>query len=185
MSARTAMSNPDFETLLRKARTGDEAAWSRLYAWIAPQLLGFLRASRVLEPEDVLGDVFVEVARQVHIFKGDARGFRAWVFTIARRRRVDAIRRSVRRPEEPLSSVHGAIPSALDVESEAITSVALDEMLDILDQLTDDQREVLILRAAGGWTSREIGEITGRTTGSVEQLQRRATLALRRILEGA
>ncbi len=61
--------------------------------------------------------------------------------------------------------------------------VALDDLLEILGQLTDDQAEVLVLRALGGWTSREIGEITGRSTGAVEQLQHRATEAVRELLE--
>jgi RNA polymerase sigma-70 factor (ECF subfamily) len=76
-------------------------------------------------------------------------------------------------------------PSRVDVEGEALAMVGLEDLLGLLDQLTDDQSEVLILRAIGGWTSREIGEITGRTTGAVEQLQHRATRALRDLLDGA
>jgi RNA polymerase sigma-70 factor (ECF subfamily) len=63
--------------------------------------------------------------------------------------------------------------------------VGLDELIGLLDQLTDDQSEVLVLRAIGGWTAREVGEITGRSTGSVEQLQHRATGALRELLDEA
>jgi RNA polymerase sigma-70 factor (ECF subfamily) len=108
------------------------------------------------------------------------------VFTIARARRVDAIRRRVRRPEEPhdttdLESISGRV----DVEGEVLATMALEELLAVLDQLTDDQSEVVVLRALGGWTSREIGEITGRSTGAVEQLQHRALDALRMLLRPA
>jgi RNA polymerase sigma-70 factor (ECF subfamily) len=74
------------------------------------------------------------------------------------------------------------IPSRVDVEGEALSAVALDELLDILDLLTDDQREVLILRALGGWTSSQVAEVTGRTVGAVEQLQLRARRALQQVL---
>jgi RNA polymerase sigma-70 factor (ECF subfamily) len=176
----------DFRRVLRAARAGDESAWKDLYSWLAPQVLGFLRASRVGDPEDVLGDVFLEVARRLGGFHGDARGFRAWVFTIARARRVDGIRREVRRIEVPADlTAHEAIASGVDVEGDALAQVGLDELLTFLDRLTDEQSEVLVLRAIGGWTAREVGEITGRSTGSVEQLQHRAARALREFLDDA
>ena len=177
------MPSGDFRRVLRSARAGDESAWQALYTWLAPQVLGFLRASRVNEPEDVLWEVFLEVARRIGRFQGDAGGFRAWVFTIARARRVDGIRREARRIEVPADlAVHEAVPAGVDVEGEALALVGLDELISLLDRLTDDQNEILILRAIGGWTAREVGEITGRSTGSVEQLQHRATRALREIL---
>ena len=178
------LTDREFSLHLRAARSGDETAWRSLYDWLAPQILGFLRASGLPDPEDVLGDVFLDVARGVGDFKGNAKGFRAWAFTIARARRVDEIRRRSRRSEEPLERVVLEMaPARSDVEHEALAMVALGELLEVLGNLTDDQAEVLVLRALGGWTSREIGEITGRSTGSVEQLQHRATEALRDLLD--
>ena len=187
MSSNPVLPDEEFRPCLSAARAGDEGAWKVLYRWLAPQVLGFLRASRVADPEDVLGNVFLDVAGGIGRFRGDARGFRAWVFTIARGRRIDEIRRRARRSEDPLdTAVHDLIPAAhVDVEAEALAMLGLEELLGLLDHLTDDQGEILVLRAVGGWTSREIGEITGRTTGSVEQLHHRARLALRELLEGA
>ncbi|HEY6628776.1 MAG TPA: RNA polymerase sigma factor [Acidimicrobiia bacterium] len=179
-----SLTDREFSSYLRAARAGDEGAWRALYDWLAPQILGFLRSSGLPDPDDVLGDVFLDLARGVKDFKGNAKGFRALVFTIARARRVDEFRRLSRRSEEPLDAViHDLAPAGSDVEHEALALVALDDLLEILGQLTDDQAEVLVLRALGGWTSREIGEITGRSTGAVEQLQHRATEALRDLLE--
>lgn len=176
----------DFKQVLKRARTGDEGAWEVLYRWLAPQVLGFLKASRLSDPEDVVGDVFLEVARRIRDFQGDGRGFRAWVFTIARSRRIDEIRRRTRRMEDRLDTgEHAAIPSPIDVEGDAIGALVLEDLMAYLDLLTDDQAEVLIFRALGGWTSPEIAEVTGRTIGSVEQLHHRATRALREILGDA
>lgn len=176
----------DFKPVLKGARAGDEAAWGVLYRWLAPEVLGFLKASRLADPEDVVGDVFLEVARRIGDFQGDGRGFRAWVFTIARSRRIDEIRRRTRRMEDRLDTgEHAAIPSPIDVEGDAIGALVLEDLMAYLDLLTDDQAEVLIFRALGGWSSPEIAEITGRTVGSVEQLHHRATRALREILGDA
>lgn len=176
----------NWKRTLRGARAGEEAAWDVLYRWLAPEVLGFLRASRIPDPEDVLGEVFLEVAREIERFHGDLRGFRAWVFTIARSRRIDEIRRRARRLEDRLDTgEHAVIPSPVDVEGDAIGSLVLEDLMALLDLLTDDQAEVLVLRALGGWTSRQIADVTGRTVGSVEQLHHRATRSLREILGGA
>jgi RNA polymerase sigma-70 factor (ECF subfamily) len=180
-----AMAEDEFRSRLRAARAGDERAWMAIYGWLAPQVLGFLRAGRVPDGEDVLGEVFLEVARRIDGFRGDSRGFRAWVFTIARARRVDLIRRQARRMEESVDMrQHDSIQAPVDVEGEAISMVALDDLIALLARLTDDQSEVLVLRAIGGWTAREIGEITGRSTGAVEQLQHRAVQTLRALIAG-
>lgn len=173
----------DFQRVLKGAKTGNESAWEALYLWLAPEVLGFLKASRLHDPEDVLGDVFFEVARRIGDFRGERQGFRAWVFTIARSRRVDDFRRRARRQEDRLDTAeHDVIPSRVDVEGDALGPLVLDDLMVHLDLLTDDQAEVLILRALGGWTSREIAEITGRSVGAVEQLHHRATRSLREIL---
>jgi RNA polymerase sigma-70 factor (ECF subfamily) len=184
MTTTPAVPEDDFHARLRAARAGDERAWRALYRWLAPQVHGFLRATRAPDADDVLGEVFLEVARRIGGFRGDSRGFRAWVFTIARARRVDEIRRQARRQEDPLDGVpHQHLASRADVEAEALAMVGLADLVDLLDELTDDQSEVLVLRAIGGWTSREVAEITGRSIGSVEQLQHRAKKSLRDLLD--
>jgi RNA polymerase sigma-70 factor (ECF subfamily) len=169
----------DFRALLRRARSGDESAWRALYEWLSPQLLGYLRAGRLSDADDVVGEVWLEVARRIGDFSGDASGFRSWVFTIARSRRVDEIRRRLRRRDEPLGPMAQGIVSPQDVEREAITVIEVGDMLELFGMLTHEQSEVLALRVFAGLTSREIGEITGRSTGAVEQLQHRALSSLR------
>ena len=60
----------NFAAVLRAARTGDEWAWNALYAEFAPALLGYLRAQRADQPEDVLGDVMLQVVRDLPGFGG-------------------------------------------------------------------------------------------------------------------
>ncbi len=172
-----------FGSLLRKARAGDQRAWDVLYRWLAPQLLGYLSSGPLDDPEDVLGQVFLDVARRIGEFKGGHEGFRAWVFTIARARRVDEIRRWARRREEHLDTAeHELIAAPTDVAEDVVAEVAGSEILGLLAELTDDQAEVLALRFVSGLTAAEVAEVTGRSTGAVEQLQHRAVRSLRRAL---
>ena len=71
---------------------GDEAAWSEIWAELAPAVLGYLRGSNAPDPEDVLGETFLQVARDVNRFEGDWVAFRSWVFTVAHHRLIDARR---------------------------------------------------------------------------------------------
>ena len=148
-------------------------------------MLGYLRAQRAPDPEDVAGEVFLQVVRDLPGFSGDEAGFRAWVFTIAHRRLVDARRRVSRRPAEPTPSdeLEATMPPVA-TEPEALAALGTEEVLALLDRLTEDQREVLVLRLVAGLTGPEIAEVTGRDLEAVKALARRGLLRLRAIVTG-
>jgi RNA polymerase sigma-70 factor (ECF subfamily) len=168
----------EFSAVLEAARAGDEWAWSRLYGELAGPVLGYLRVKGATEPEDLLGEVFLQVARNLSLFSGDAAGFRSWIFTIAHRRMIDERRAAGRRPLE------------LVVDRESGPSQ--DPALIVMDQLTEeriaatleclvpDQRDVLLLRIMGGITVEEVAAILGKTIGAVKALQRRALQTIKR-----
>lgn len=165
------------------ARSGDEGSWSIIYRELAPSLMAFARGRGATDPEDVVGEVFVQVARRIDVFEGDARNFRAWVFTICRGKLIDDLRRRGRRREEParLDTIERFGPVA-DAEAEAVSSLVQDELISVLDRLTADQREVVLLRVLAGFTTPEVANVMGKTVGSVEALQRRAFAQLKKIL---
>ncbi|MEO7836161.1 MAG: hypothetical protein ABIS21_00795, partial [Acidimicrobiales bacterium] len=51
------------------------------YRALAPAVLGYLRSQRAPDPEDILGEVFLQVARDWRKFKGDDGALRRWVFS--------------------------------------------------------------------------------------------------------
>jgi len=69
-----------------------------LYRQLAPAVLGYVRSQGAAEPEDLLGEIFLQVVRDIGRFRGDEAALRRWVFTIAHHRLIDARRRSQRRP---------------------------------------------------------------------------------------
>ena len=110
-----------------------------VYRALAPAVLGYLRSQRAAEPEDLLGEVFLQVVRDLPRFRGDDDDLRRWVFTIAYHRLVDARRRSGRRPafdDGPIPELRSAPPADL-----------LDpDLVRALCELTAEQREVVALR---------------------------------------
>lgn len=180
-----------FPEVLAGARTGDGPAWARLLDDLSGPLLGFARGRGVEDPEDVLGETLLHVARGLDGFEGDEAGFRAWVFTIAHRRVVDAQRRRHRRPSTPLPAEELApLAEALDAGDDELAAVVerldADARLDaLLAHLTDDQREVLVLRFAADLDATTVGQVTGRSTNAVAAITRRALLRLEEVIAGA
>ena len=172
-----------FESVLFAARAGAEWAWARIYEELAPSVAGYLRAHGAPDPEDLVGEVFLQVVRGLDRFSGPEPAFRAWVFTIAHRRLVDDVRRRTRRPATPmepeiLSEVAGA---GGDVSDEAMAGLDAERVKAAIAELPPDQRSVLLLRIVGDLTIEQIADAMGKRPGAVKALQRRA---LRR-LEGA
>jgi RNA polymerase sigma-70 factor (ECF subfamily) len=147
-----------------------------VYRALAPAVLGYLRSQRVADPEDVLGEVFHGVARDLPRFRGDQAALRRWVFTIAHHRLVDDHRRRARRREEPRAELPEppAAPEAGAVDG---------ELIEALDQLTPEQRYVVTLRFVADLPLRDVARITGRRVGAVKALQARALANLRRLVE--
>jgi len=151
-----------------------EATADEIYRSLAPRVVGYLRARGAREPEDLAGEVFVQVTRDRPRFRdrGDPQAVRRWVFTIARNRMIDAGRRDRRRPATTGSDVPER-PEATRVEP-------IDpELLDALAKLTPDQREVLALRFVADLPLEDVARLTKRSVGATKALQHRALENLR------
>jgi RNA polymerase sigma-70 factor (ECF subfamily) len=170
-----------FEPALLAARGGAEWAWRAIYNDVAPFLLRYLRGHGAADPEDVLGDVFIQVVKNIGSFEGGEVQFRAWVVTIARRRLIDLGRQSVRRPSDavPDEVLQAAGPRG-DAEEDSLRALATTRVRGILERLSPDQRDVLFLRILGGFTIEETAEVLGKKAGAVKSLQARGLAAIRR-----
>ena len=176
------MQPAEFDSIIEAAQAGAEWAWSRLHADLAGPVLGYLKTRGALEAEDLLGEVFVQIARNISGFQGDARAFRSWVFTVAHHRLIDERRYRSRRPVVP-SAVIADRAAPGGVEQEALAALGTDRVRSLLDGLTSDQRSVLLLRIIGDQTIDEIARTLGKRPGAVKALQRRGFDTLRQVLE--
>jgi RNA polymerase sigma-70 factor (ECF subfamily) len=171
-----------FARRLARARDGDEDAWAEIFAELAPVVLGYLRANGAPEPEDILSEAFLQVARDIGGFEGDHDGFRAWVFTITHHRLIDARRRSARRPVEFTPELPEPSGRADDVAEEALARIGLERVQEVLARLSDEQREVLLLRVIGDLSIESVARAMGKRPGAVKALQRRGLAAIKREL---
>lgn len=174
------------DALVAAARTGGSWAFGRLWTLLAPAVHGYVVGRGVPDPDDVTSEVFLAAFRGLGGFDGDGAAFRAWLFTIAHHRTVDAVRRARRHPD--LAWSRGVYDPDLDPRThpsaEDVVLADLDhgELMQALAGLSDDQREVLLLRTVADLRLEEVAAATGRSVGAVKALQHRAVAAMRRRL---
>jgi RNA polymerase sigma factor (sigma-70 family) len=162
----------------RTRRAAENDAAAELYRELAPAVLGYFRSQRAPEPEDLLGEVFLNVARNIRRCHGDAEARRRWVFTIAHHRLVDAWRRKAARP----ITADGPPPEQPVIDEQADS---IDPALQAaIDTLTPDQRVVILLRFVADLSLHNVARITHRPIGAVKALQHRGLAALERALAG-
>lgn len=163
-----------FDALLVAAQAGDEAAVGRLYRDLNPTLVRFLGAQAAGSGEDLAQEVWLAAANGLAKFSGDEDGFRAWMFTIARRQLISHWRQARRRPQRVIDPT--SLPEAgAASEDEPDSRVLADEaVLALVAGLPREQAEIVLLRVVAGFDAEQVGVIVGKRASTVRVLQHRA-----------
>jgi RNA polymerase sigma-70 factor (ECF subfamily) len=170
-----------FERILSAAQAGDGDAFGRLYESLNRRVRTYVSYRGAADPEGMVNDVFLRVFTRLTDFHGGETQFAAWVFTIARNMLIDEARRRDRRPTGVApSDLEGAGEAGGDVEAEALARLGDEWVVEQLDRLTPDQRDVIVLRVVGDLTVEDVADILGKGAGAVKAMQRRALRTLAR-----
>ncbi|MGH8496841.1 MAG: RNA polymerase sigma factor [Gammaproteobacteria bacterium] len=167
--------------ILAGARAGDRAAHAALYEAFGDPV--YTLALRILQSpaaaDEALQDTFVEVIRRIDSF--DGRGpCGAWIRRIAVNKCLMQLRSSWRRQARPLDD-----PDRLPGSAAQQTGDSVQLRLDLdkaLGQLSERARAVLWLHDVEGYTHREIGRLTGKSTSYSKSQLARAHTRLKALL---
>jgi RNA polymerase sigma factor (sigma-70 family) len=157
------------------------SGFSVVYRTYASQVLGYLTARGVEDPEAAMQEVFLSVLPRLGTIRGGSAGLRTFIFSVAHARMVDDHRRQSRTPAKLPFEPELDQREDSSAEAEALERLSPQEVLDLLDGLPGDQREVLALRLVAGLTVEQSAQALGKTSGAVKQLQRRALGKLREL----
>lgn len=130
--------------------------------------------------EDLTADVFVRMVDKIHTFVPDGKPLLAWLYTIAAHRLVDYYRRNGQARWVLLSENTQA--SDGDPVQQAHSHLVQTDIGRALTRLTEEQRQVIVLRFVEGRSSAEVAKLLGKNAGTIKALQHRALAALRRWL---
>jgi RNA polymerase sigma-70 factor (ECF subfamily) len=177
---------PDFDAAVVAAPAGEEWAITLLYRELHPRLARYLRVRAAHVADDLEAEVWLAIAEQLHRFEGDATAFRAWAFSIARRRLADHRRQTARRRTDtaPLEVIDRASPAA-DPERIVLDELAGDEAAAfVVRTLPADQAEVVLLRVVAGLEVEQVATLLGKRPGTIRVMQHRGLRRLERVLAG-
>jgi RNA polymerase sigma-70 factor (ECF subfamily) len=180
-----AADEPDLDAALQRARAGDEDGFLVLWRTLQPPLLRYLRL-RAPDggADDVAADTWLSVVRGLERFTGDAAEFRAWLFTIARNRAVDAARARAARPVtlmgdiRSVADVVSTLPVTSSAEAQALERFSTRQALALLATLPDDIAEMVALRVVADLDVAAVASIVGRSPGAVRVAVHRGLRAL-------
>lgn len=165
---------------LAAARAGDEAGFLLLWDALQPRLLRYLQVVCCDDVDDVAGETWLQVVRDLPKFKKEsADEFRAWLFTIARHRAIDAARSRRRfldkfRPGEPAAPV----AAADSVEDEVLQQLSTERAVAMVAALSRDQAEVVALRVIAGLDTDAVARLLRKSPGAVRVALHRGLRAL-------
>jgi RNA polymerase sigma-70 factor (ECF subfamily) len=169
--------------LIEAARSGDQLAFAQLYRDTQSRLLRYAATLVGQDAEDVTGEAWLQIARDLHRFSGDMTAFRGWAATIVRNRALDLLRANARRPATSVEAISLELASELDTAGTAAERMSTAAALALIATLPRDQAEAVLLRVVVGLDAKTAGAVLGKRAGAVRVASHRGLKALGRLLD--
>lgn len=170
--------NEQFVALVSRVREDkDRGAFSELFRHFAPRVKAFLMKSGAGEAlaEECTQEVMATLWTKAHMFDPSRASVSTWIFTIARNRKIDALRKQ-RRPEP--EDLHWGPEAEPDQEDVVTLQQESEKLAKALAELPEKQRELIERAYFGDLSHSEIAEETGLPLGTIKS---RIRLALERL----
>lgn len=169
-----------FRRRLAAAGQGEQWAFTELYDEYARRVKAFAVARKAADADGVANEVMLRVFQNIATFEGTETEFVSWVFTIARNRLIDLHRAAQRRPQLADGEPDDELEAVQSAESTALERLGTDGLLSLLDELTEDQRDVIVLRMIDDQSLETVAEVLDKPVTAVKALQRRALKQLQK-----
>ena len=176
--------------LVRLYIDGDEVALSTLIKRHESKIFGFIY-SKVLDrdiSDDIFQDTFIKVIKTLkgNLYNEEGK-FLPWVMRIAHNLVIDHFRKTKKMPmyreTEEFSIFSIMSDNSPNIENKIITDQVEKDLIKLLNELPDDQREVVEMRIYQDLSFKEISESTGVSINTALGRMRYALINLRRIID--
>jgi RNA polymerase sigma-70 factor, ECF subfamily len=173
----------DVRLLVERAQHGDRDALEELYLLHFDRIYSYLHLSvgNRHDAEDLTTQTFLKMLEAIGRFRWQSAPFSAWLFRIAHNLAMDHFRAGRRvQTEDEVPEPAGSEESS--AEEQALDSLGRAGMLELIERLSAEQRQVLTLKFLFGFVNAEVASILDKSEGAVKSLQHRALASLEKQL---
>jgi len=175
-------SEKEIRELVKKAKKGEAEAFGLIYDQYLERIYRFiyLKVSNREEAEDLSQQVFLKAWEAIYRFEDEGLPFTSWLYRIARNLVIDFYRT---KKQNIALEENIAIEAVKNSEEKILENDEKEELIRALKELTEEQKDVIILRFIEGLSYKEIAKITKKNQPALRILQYRALNKLRKILK--
>jgi RNA polymerase sigma-70 factor, ECF subfamily len=180
----TGERGPEMRALVDRAQQGDRAALEELYLLHFDRIYSYLHVTvgNKHDAEDLTTQTFLKMLESIGRFKWQSAPFSAWLFRIAHNLSMDHFRASRRwQPEEEVPEPPA--DESTSAEMGALEAIGRRSMLELIEDLSGEQQQVLTLKFVFNFSNGEVATILGKTEGAIKSLQHRALASLQKQIE--
>ncbi|MBB6118075.1 sigma-70 family RNA polymerase sigma factor [Nocardiopsis algeriensis] len=170
-----------------RAVRGEDGALDSLLREVRPMVVRYCRSrlARVSGlshySDDVAQEVCIALLTALPRYQDRGRPFASFVFGIAAHKVADTLRVAGRVETVPTDSVPEHPDEGPGPEEAAVRVIEAQHARELLDELPEQQRKLLIMRVVAGLTADETGHVLGMSAGAVRVAQHRAIARLRQV----
>jgi RNA polymerase sigma-70 factor (ECF subfamily) len=167
---------------VEQAQAGDADAFARLYERFVDRVYSyvFFRLMDEEAAEDLTAEVFMKVWLHLPRYRPETSTILAWIYRIAHNAVIDHYR--MRKPTLPLDDARMVPDRDPQPDEQSERHFENQEVLQAMECLTRDQRDVLVMRFLDGMETDEIAQRVQKSAGAVRALQMRGLQMLSRML---
>lgn len=167
--------------LVQQAQSGNVEAVGLLYDRHQARIFRFVRA-RIYDnalAQDLTGEIFLRMVTNLPGYRPMGVPFTAWLYSIARNHLANHIQKEANKQQVLVhyngNGSYAAVSPAQIVEQQ----LELEAVLETLDQLDSEQREVLTLRFLVGLSLQEVADVLQKSVAAVKSIQHRGLKTLK------
>jgi RNA polymerase sigma-70 factor (ECF subfamily) len=169
--------------LVERAQQGDRSALEDLYLIHFDRIYGYLHVSvgNRHDAEDLTTQTFLKMLESIGKFRWHSAPFSAWLFRIAHNLAMDHFR-ATRRWQSEGEVPEPAPDDATSAEERALESISRRSMLELIEDLSLEQQQVLTLKFVFNFANADVAKILDKSEGAIKSLQHRALASLQKQL---
>jgi RNA polymerase sigma-70 factor (ECF subfamily) len=171
------------DALAGEAAVGDRLAFEQIYNQTVDDIFSYVRGQCRNETvaEDLVANVYLKAWRSARLYRRGSNSYRRWLFAIAR----NELRDYWRSNQPTVAFLDLDVPDDTHTEQRADPADARREVARVLAMLTEEQRQVVVLRFFNNKSHQEIAKIMGKREGAVRALLLRALRHMRKVMTDA